>query len=137
MRPALTCPAPQSPSPALSDYPNWQCPAGFVSDADLASLPSTLGGAMSIIPSFDGGIPGVGARRGGSIGPVKVAEQFSSPPATRRRLPFTDRGVGFRAHGRTLVIRLGARAAQSARELLFPRRGLERLEPGRAIAFRC
>ena len=54
----------------------------FASDADLASLPSTLGGAMSIIPSFDSGIPS--GAQGGALpsAPVNAAEPLLSPPAT-------------------------------------------------------
>jgi len=54
----------------------------FASDADLASLPSTLGGAMSIIPSFDGGIPNGGPGAALPSAPVNAAQPLVSPPAT-------------------------------------------------------
>ena len=54
----------------------------FASDADLASLPSTLGGAMSIIPAFDSGIPNGGPGAALPSAPVNAAQPLVSPPAT-------------------------------------------------------
>lgn len=54
---------PSQPVPVttVSDFPLGSPQPAFVSEADLASLPSTLGGAMSIIPSIANGLPHAGA----------------------------------------------------------------------------
>jgi cysteine desulfurase / selenocysteine lyase len=64
------------------DVPIGNPQPAFAGDADLASLPSTLGGAMSIIPSFDGGIPNGGPGAALPSAPVNAAQPLVSPPAT-------------------------------------------------------
>jgi hypothetical protein len=44
------------PFAGVTDMPTAAAQPGFLSEVNLASLPSTLGGAMAIIPTFDGGI---------------------------------------------------------------------------------
>ena len=67
---------------SASDFPIGNPQQVFASDADLASLPSTLGGAMSIIPSVAGGIPS--GAQGGALpsAPVNAGQPFVSSPAT-------------------------------------------------------
>jgi cysteine desulfurase/selenocysteine lyase len=77
-----TAPSVVPPFAGITDMPAAAAQPGFASEADLASLPSTLGGAMSIIPHLGN----VGAPTGASAGvpsaPVNAGEPFLSPPAT-------------------------------------------------------
>ena len=74
----LYVPAPPLSLGSVSDFPVGSPQPAFTSEAELASLPSTLGGAMSIVPSFDGGIPYGGPGASMPAAPVNAAEPLHS-----------------------------------------------------------
>ena len=67
-------PAPPVSVGSVSDFPVGSPQPAFVAEADLASLPSTLGGAMTVVPSFEGGIPYAGPGASMPAAPVNAAE---------------------------------------------------------------
>jgi cysteine desulfurase / selenocysteine lyase len=71
-------PAPPVPVGSVSDSPVGSPQPVLASEADLASLPSTLGGVISVVPPSDGGISygGPGASR--PAAPINVAEPLHS-----------------------------------------------------------
>jgi cysteine desulfurase / selenocysteine lyase len=77
-----TAPYSAPPFAGITDMPAAAAQSGFLSEANLASLPSTVGGAMAIIPSFDGGIPYGGPGASLPSTQVNAAEPVLSPPAT-------------------------------------------------------
>ena len=90
-------PAPPVSVGSVSDFPVGSPQPAFVSEADLASLPSTLGGAMSVVPSFDGGIPYAGPGASMPAAPVNAPSRFTHKhracrrPAEPRSLPRSSR----------------------------------------------
>ena len=71
-------PAPPVPVASVSDLPVGSPRPAFASEADLAALPSTLGGVMAVVPSFDGGIPYGGPGASMPAAPVNAAEPLHS-----------------------------------------------------------
>jgi cysteine desulfurase / selenocysteine lyase len=74
-------PTPSSPIP-LSGAPSAPAPQGIPSDADLAMLPFSLGGVMSLIPSFEDtpspyGQSGLGGLSGPAMGSATPGETYS------------------------------------------------------------
>ena len=80
--PVIVPPLPLAGSP---DIPAGGVPTGFLSEADLASVPGTLGGAMSIIPSLNGvgpyGVPSAGLPSAPAAAPTPLPSPGASAPA--------------------------------------------------------
>ena len=100
--PALIPPLPLAGRP---DFPAGGVPTGFLSEADLAAVPGTLGGAMSLIPPLNGAGP-YGAPSAGL--PTAPAAGTGAPALAR-----CERAVG---------AGLYLRAAEFCRLALRPRR---------------
>ena len=78
------------PSPSASDYPLGSPQPVFTSEADLAALPSTLGGVMSVVPPLTAWHPRAApAGFRGACGSAKPSQ--CEPPAapSPRPVPLT------------------------------------------------
>jgi cysteine desulfurase/selenocysteine lyase len=81
--PVVVPPLPYASAP---DFPGAGAPTGFLSEADLAAVPGTLGGAMAIIPPLNGSTP-YGAPLPGAAGAPAATASSVSPPSPGANAP--------------------------------------------------
>ena len=122
-------------SRSARDVPIGNATAMFASDADLASLPSTLGGAMSIIPSFRRRHSRWRTRRGAAVGTCQRGPATSSLRRRRRpRLGRRGRRLRLTPSLRQLPRRAGARRTLCQRNVRSGR-GLGAANPRESYYF--
>ena len=136
--PVIVPPLPLAGSP---DIPAGGVPTGFLSEADLAAVPGTLGGAMSIIPPLNGVGPYGAPSAGLPSAPAAAPTPLPSPGASAPAAPvYSFEPLNYAGSPSRRRRRAGSRARawrhQPGRVLLFSRRGLERVDPRLAASLR-